>query len=263
MHSDYSLYTDMHLLRDTNIMKPITESKIFKITLVVASSLTLLACETLHTSLEKSELDVQTKASETIFLEPVSPAKRIIFISVRNTSDKDLNIKPQIVESLANSGYRITDDPEFAHFMLQANVLKVGKTDLKDAESYLDAGFSGATLGSVFSSDSDNTKGIVIGAIAGIVVDSMVDDILFTMVTDLQVRERPRANESVTQQQTENNTQGSSTTVTQSSDNTSVDWKTYHTRIVSTANQVNLDFEDALPALENGLIRSISGLFAE
>ncbi len=66
MHSDYPFYTDMHLLRDTNIMKPITKSKIFKFTLVVASSLTLLACETLHTNLEKSELDVQTKASETI-----------------------------------------------------------------------------------------------------------------------------------------------------------------------------------------------------
>ena len=82
------------------------------------------------------------------------------------------------------------------------------------------------------------------------------------MVTDLQVRERPRDNESVTRQQSENNTQGS-TTVTQSTGNTSVDWKTYHTRIVSTANQTNLDFEVALPLLENGLIRSIAGMFAE
>ena len=51
--------------------------------------------------------------------------------------------------------------------------------------------------------------------------------------------------------------------MTQSSGNTPVDWKTYHTRIVSTANQANLDFEDALPLLENGLIQSIAGMFAE
>jgi hypothetical protein len=206
---------------------------------------------------------VQTKASESIFLEPVSPAKRIIFISVRNTSDKDLNIKSRIMERLSDSGYLITDDPDYAYFMLQANVLKVGRDNLEATDSYLEAGFSGAAIGAAVSSESDNTKGIVIGALVGIVADSMLDDTLFSMVTDLQVRERPRDNEDVTQQQSENNTQGSSTTVTQSSDTSSVDWKTYHTRIVSTANQANLKFEDALPALENGLIRSIAGFFAE
>ena len=243
-------------------MKHITQTKLIKLALVSVTSFTLFACSAVHTSLEKADLDVQTKASASIFLEPVSPAKRIIFVSVRNTSDKDLNIKSRIVDRLSNSGYRITDDPNAAQFMLQANVLKVGKDNLESADSYLDAGFSGAVLGSAVSSRSDNTKGIVIGALVGIVADAMVDDTLFTMVTDLQVRERPRENESVTQQQSENNTQGS-TTVTQSSGNTSVDWKTYHTRIVSTANQANLDFEDALPALENGLIRSIAGMFAE
>ena len=237
--------------------------KLVKFALVTTTTLTLIACSALHTSLEKSDLDVQTKASESIFLEPVSPAKRIIFISVRNTSDKDLDIKSRIIERLANSGYRITDDPDAAQFMLQANVLKVGKDDLKNSDSYIEAGFSGAVLGSAVSSSSDSGKGIVIGALVGIVADSLVNDTLFTMVTDLQVRERPRANESVTQQQSGNNTQGSSTSVTQSSGNTVVEWKTYHTRIVSTANQANLEFEEALPALENGLIRSIAGMFAE
>jgi hypothetical protein len=148
-----------------------------------------LPVASVHTSLEKSDLDVQTKASASIFLEPVSPAKRIIFISVRNTSDKDLNLKPRIVERLNNSDYRITDDPEAAQFMLQASVRKVGKDNLESVDSYIDAGFSGAMPGSTVSSSSDNTKGVVIDALVGIVADSMVDDTLFTMVTDLQVRE--------------------------------------------------------------------------
>jgi hypothetical protein len=67
----------------------------------------------------------------------------------------------------------------------------------------------------------------------------------------------------VTQQQSGNNTQSSRTSVTQSSGNKVIDWKTYHTRIVSTANQANLEFEEALPALENGLIRLLAGMFAE
>jgi len=224
--------------------------------------LSLFACSTIHTSIEKSDLDVQTKASESIFLEPVRADKRVIFVSVRNTSDKDLNIKSRIIDRLESNGYQITDDPDTAQFMLQANVLKVGKDNQEASDSYLEAGFSGAVLGDALSSDSNSGEGIVLGAILGVVADSLVDDTLFTMVTDLQVRERPRKNEVVTQQQNEENSQGSAT-VSQSSNLAAVDWKTYHTRIVSTANQVNLEFEEALPALENGLIRSISGFFAE
>ena len=170
-------------------MKHITQTKLIKLALVAVTSFTLFACGAVHTSIEKADLDVQTKASASIILEPVSPAKRVIFVSVRNTSDKELNIKPRIIERLSNSGYRITDDPDATQFMLQAKVLKVGMDNLDSTDSYLEAGFSGAVLGSAVSSQSDNTKGVVIGALVGIVAEAMVDDTLFTMVTDLQVRE--------------------------------------------------------------------------
>jgi hypothetical protein len=39
------------------------------------------------------------------------------------------------------------------------------------------------------------------------------------------------------------------------------DYKIYQTRIGSTANKVNLAFEEALPELKKGLVNSISGLF--
>ena len=39
------------------------------------------------------------------------------------------------------------------------------------------------------------------------------------------------------------------------------EWKTYQTRIISTANQVNLEFEEAREALSQGLANSIGGLF--
>ena len=244
-------------------MLPTNSKASWQCTAMAALFLTITGCAAINTSIEKSDLDVQTRASESIFLEPVSPAKRIIFVSVRNTSDKDISIKSQIIERLESSGYRITDDPDQAHFMLQANILKVGKDNQDASDSYLEAGFSGAALGNAVSSSSDTGKGIVVGALVGIIADSLVDDTLYTMVTDLQVRERPRNNEVITQQQSEETTQGSDTSISQSSSLSSVEWKTYHTRIVSTANQVNLDFEDALVALEGGLVRSISGFFAE
>ena len=243
-------------------MKQFNLSNRLKVTGFACLCLSLFSCSTINTSIEKSDLDVQTKVSESIFLEPVRSDKRVIFVSVRNTSDRDLVIKPRIIQRLERNGYSITDDPELAQFMLQANILKVGKDNQEASDSYIEAGFSGAVLGDALASDSNSGEGIVLGAVLGVVADSLVDDTLYTMVTDLQVRERPRANEVITQQQSEENSQGSAT-VSQSSNLTAVDWKTYHTRIVSTANQVNLDFEDALPALENGLIRSISGFFAE
>ena len=244
-------------------MMEFTRTAPIRAALIAVSMVTLSACGALKTSVEKSDLDVQTRASESIFLEPVAPDKRVIFVSVRNTSDKDLDIKQRIVTRLEQSGYRITDNPDEAQFMLQANVLKVGETNEKQRDSYVEAGFTGAALGNAVSSSSDSTKGIILGAIAGVVIDALVADVLFTMVTDLQVRERPRGNEVVTQEQSGQTSQGSSTTVNESTNPTPSDWKTYRTRIVSTANQVNLQFEEALPALENGLVRSIAGFFAE
>lgn len=244
-------------------MTEFSRSRTIRAALIALAVMSLSACGALKTSVEKGDLDVQTRASESIFLEPVAPDQRIVFVSVRNTSDKDLDIKPRIVARLQQSGYRITEDPAEAQFMLQANVLKVGKTNEDERDSYVEAGFTGAAIGDLVASDSNSSEGIVLGAIAGVVVDALVADVLFTMVTDLQVRERPRANQFVTQQQSAETAQGSSTTVTENTNRARAEWKTYRTRIVSTANQVNLEFEEALPALENGLVRSIAGFFAE
>jgi hypothetical protein len=37
-------------------------------------------------------------------------------------------------------------------------------------------------------------------------------------------------------------------------------WKRYRTRVEATATKVNLHFEEAQPALEQGLVRSLAGL---
>ena len=81
------------------------------------------------------------------------------------------------------------------------------------------------------------------------------------MITDLQIRERPLAGETVTQKQSAALSAGSSTNMTQQSSGVKVKWKTYRTRIISTAEKMNLDFKEARPALEDQLVRSISGVF--
>jgi hypothetical protein len=223
-------------------------------------------CGAAHTAIKKRNLDVQTKMSETIFLEPTEPEKKVIFVDVRNTSDKEIAVKDIITNALISRGYTITTSPQKAYFMLQVNVLQVGKTDLREAQSALEGGFGGAVLGAtagyaMHNSNSNAAAGGLIGAAVGVVADALVDDTYFSMITDVQIRERPLAGEVVTQTQKAKIKQGSSTNVNQDIQGGKVDWKTYRTRVVSTANKVNLDFAEAQPVLQDALGKSLSGLF--
>ena len=247
-------------------MPEVNHFLIFKV--VFLFLLTQLAgCSALHTSISKKDLDVQTKMSDTIFLEPVAPEKRIVFVDIRNTSDQSLDIESTILQSIRGRGFTITDNPEQANFMLQANILQVGRANLNGVTSALDAGFGGAVAGYTIASsiDPDNFEDAavagLVGAVGGIISDALVKDIMFSMITDLQVRERPLSGETITQSQTTNTSQGSSTRLNQQVSGGQVNWKTYRTRIVSTANKANLKFAEAKPNLVEGLIRSISGIF--
>ena len=51
--------------------------------------LALSGCAATSTAVAKRNLDVQTKMSDTIFLDPVSPDQRTVYVDVKNTSDKD------------------------------------------------------------------------------------------------------------------------------------------------------------------------------
>lgn len=207
------------------------------------------------------------RKSFAVFLEPVSSDKKVVFLDVRITSDKDLPIINNIKAVLSERGYVIAEAPDKANFMLQANVLQVGRTDLRTGQSALEAGFGGAVAGATlaYAAGSDTARGFaqagLLGAAAGIVGDALVDDVVFSMITDLQIRERPLAGEVVIQQQATNAQQGTATKLEQHVSGGTVNWKTYRARIVSTANKVNLKFEEAQPALMSGLARSIGGVF--
>lgn len=232
-------------------------------------SITLAGCGAVQTVVKKRDLDVQTQRSETIFLEPVSADRQILYLSVRNTSDQDLDrLRPELESRLGQAGYRISNDPATAQFMLQVNVLQVAKSDLRSAELILDAGFGGA-VGGVLTAAALGGGGRelaavgLLGAAAELIGDALVDDTVYRMVTDIQIRERPGAGEVVSESLQVEAAQGSSATYSQQVSGGTGTWKTYRTRIVSTANQANLDFDDAKPALQEGLVRSLAGLFAE
>ena len=242
---------------------------IFKITTLIASTLLIglfiTGCGAASTAIEKRNLEVQTKMSDTVFLEPVSPDKRIVYVRVRNTTDKDIQVDQAIKSSIESNGFTVTNNPDEAYFMIQANVLQVGKTDATDKDSALKSGFGGGVLGagiSMATGGSGNNIGIgaAVGAVVGLVADTMVKDIYYSMVTDVEIRQRPTLDESIYQSEKNYSDQGTTSTIRQDVSTNNAQWKIYRTRVVSTANKVNLEFEEAQAELTKGLARSLSGL---
>ena len=235
---------------------------------VVGCLLALLfmgGCAATNTMISKRNLDVQTKMSATVFLDPVEPEKRSVFVQVRNTSDKNMDVSAAIANAIVSHGYRVVNNPRKAHYMLQASILQVGKMDPSAASAALAGGYGGAldgaVIGGLAASGSNNTAGFgLLGAVAGTIANAAVKDVTFTMITDLQISERAPKGVRVHQETDSNMSQGTSTHVSQHMKSIS-HWKRYRTRVVSTANKVNLSFDEAQPVLARGLEKSISGIF--
>lgn len=216
--------------------------KVSAFAVVGAGLLTMGGCAATQMAIEHRNLDVQSKMSSTIFLRPVPDAEHTIYVQVKNTSDQNIDIgalTEQLDQSFAQKGYKVTSF-EHAHYILQANVLQIGKMSQSAASTALNAGFGGAIAGGVLAGTTGHgaqgiAGGALIGGVADLVAGSLVKNVTYAAVTDIQITETP---------DTGNATSG-----------------IYRTRMLSTANQVNLDFKDALPKLENQIVHEIGGIF--
>ena len=240
--------------------------------LIIGLSIALLSgCAATQTMISKRNLDVQTKMSNTVFLNPVEDVQKTIYIQVKNTSDKpNFVINNELKDSLENKGYRVVTSLNSAHYLVQANILQVGKTDPSAAEKALLSGY-GSSLGAVVTGGAVgalatgwSTKGMLAGGLVGGIVDTVanaaVKDVTYTVITDLQISER--AGKGMKIQETDESTlQQGTSSVSKQTSSSQAGWMRYQTRILSTAEKVNLDFNDALPLLKNGLANSIAGIF--
>jgi hypothetical protein len=236
----------------------------------IGSTSLLSGCAATQIAIEKRNLDVQTRMSDTIFLEPTAAAKRTIYVQVRNTSDKpDFDIASDVSAAVAAKGYRVVSDPDQAQFILQANILQVGK--VAPSAARMAFGGYGAPLGAAFLGAGAAVgmgathggpilaAGLVTG-LAEMVANAAVKDVYYTAITDVMIRERQRSGVKSHESSVHNLHQGNSggTTVTYNEDS---DYRTYQTRVMSVANKVNLDFGEAVTPLRSGLVRVISGVF--
>ena len=231
-------------------------------------------CAATYTAIAKKDLDVQTKMSDAVFLDPVGPDKRSIFIQVRNTSDKpNFDIEAPVKMAVAARGYRVTDDPEQAHYKLLAQVLQVSKASPTAAEAAMRGGYggpvlAGAATGALIGGAAGGWRGAGVGAAAGglaggaaaTVADAAVKDVTYMVITDIQIAEKAREGVVGRRNSQVDASQGIGGRERQVFAEVT-DEKRYRTRVVSTANKVNLSYEEAAPDLTQGLARALAGLF--
>jgi hypothetical protein len=226
-------------------------------------------CASVNTAIEKRNLDVQSKMSDTIFLQPTAKSEKTIYIEIRNTSDRDIDVNKmteRYVANLTEKGFTVTDDPDQANFMLQKSILSISKVTKEEAFSSLSAGYGGALAGGALGVYSGGNYrgaagGALIGAAIGVATNALVKDIYINTITDVQIQQRAKKGQKVSTSTGASSSSGLGANTNQVVVDETSNWITYRTRVVSVANKVNLDFEEAQPELESGLVRSVSGVF--
>lgn len=235
---------------------------------VVVAVAVLTGCAATQTAIEHGKLETSSKLSETVFLNPVPDSQKTVFVSVKNTSDHEMNVESALKSAIKARGYQVMSDPRSAHYLLQANVLKVGKMSMAASKSALGGGFgsalaggaAGSALGSLAHTPNAMIGGAIAGGLIGLAADSLVKDVNYTMVTDVQISERVAGGVKVREEHRTAMRQGSASSLNQTAV-TDSQYQRYRLRVVSNADKVNLAFKDAVPALKSGLVNVLVGIF--
>jgi hypothetical protein len=247
----------------------IKQAKKYIVIAVITTSMgSLVGCNTTSKMIKHGKLEVETKMSETIFLDPIDDNKKTVLLQIRNTSDKSgLDIESKIRSAIESKGYRTVNSTQSANIMIQANVLQVGKSTLENPFQALTGGYgsglegfaTGAAIAGATGGSGRSMLGIgLITGIGNTILDAAVEVVNFTMITDLQISEKADG-EYVSESSDANLKQGTSG-YKKSTWEKKTNWKKYQTRIMSVAKKTNLKFEEAEPKLTEGLVKSISGL---
>ncbi len=240
--------------------------------LIVAISL-LGGCAATQVAISKKDLDVQSRTSSAIFVDPVKRDQRTVYLDVKSgVMEFDRRRFKQFVAqqfSELDSGYRLVDDPDAAQFQMVAYVLNLEKTSPSAAEAALGRGYSGgaiaagAAVGAV-ANGSNHYNGAVAGGIIGgaaeLISGALVKDVTYMLVCDVQIKEQAKNGAIVrkdTQVDTKVSDKGSSRqTVSELSTR-----KEYRTRIVTTANKANLKLEEADEQMFKKTAYAMAGFF--
>lgn len=228
-----------------------------KIAFVALAALTLSGCAAVHTSIAKKDLDVQTKISTSIFVDPVAKEKRKIYLEVRSgVMEFDRNafrsaLNQQIGAS--GNGYTFVDGPEKAQYTMSVFVRNLEKSSPTAAEGYLRTGFEGVAAGSAVAyATGSSYRGAagagIIGGLVSTAANAFVKDVTYLLVADIQIREKARKGV-IVRRDSKVNTKISDDGATTQTFSEATNKKEYRTRVVTTANKANLELAEAQPLM--------------
>ena len=245
--------------------------KITTLALCSAVVLSLNSCAAISTAIKHRNLETQSKMSNSIMLNPLSPDEKTVYIQVKDTTKYSFKgLKENLREDLEHDGFTVVHNYKEAHNMIQVNVLQAGKAkNVNSVWSVLNGGYggtiaTGALMGIAAGYATGNAYvGGSVGLVsAGVswVANQLVENVTYSMITDVQISVKVKGG--VTKTVDADISQGSSTHSRQTY-NTKSDYMQYKTRIASVANQVNLKFKEAKPTLEREIAGQISGILAD
>ncbi len=212
--------------------------------IIMLGSMNLGGCAASRMMIRYGDLDTKTEMTESVFLELQSDLPRTVHIAEASTAGRDLTIRPALDRQLMASGYTLVEAPEEATYIIQINHLRLVETELQGDQTVSDAIGSAVAAGAgaafaahvLGASSAAGEVGLVVGVL-GFLLDSSTKHIAHTLTTDVRLTERVPGGEGGRPE-----------------------LRLHQTRIVSGSSKVNLRLEEGLPAMVDGLSRSLAGL---
>jgi hypothetical protein len=235
-------------------------------------ALALTGCAATQVALSKKDLDVQSRTSTAVFVDAVPRAKRKIFLDVKSgVMEFDRRQFKQFVKEqftqVNDNGYQIVDDPDQANFHLTAYVLNLEKTSPTAAEAALHQGYMGNSVmagaaagGLATRSGTGIVAGGLLGGAAEFVSGALVKDVTYMLVCDIQIKEKA-ADGVIVRKDTRIDAKVSDAGSSQQTVSEVGNRKEYRTRIVTTAEKVNLSLEEAQDLMFKKTAYAMSGFF--
>ena len=220
------------------------------------------------TAISHRELQVNTKMSDTVFLDPeVLESGKPIYVRVTNTSDfQEIDISNVIKDKIRKSGRLITVNPKEASYLLQANLLYLGeqKKDMTLEGAVLGGvggGLAGIAIGQSVGGVGGGLAGLAVsaaGAGLGALAGSVVHVDSYLGVVDISIKEPVEGGVTGSEDsQTKNGSSSSKFTGRNFKDTR----QEYRTRIAVSAVQTNIDRKVATETISDRLSNQIAGYF--
>lgn len=190
----------------------------------------------IFTGCATTDLQVETKPTNSIFLDPIKRVQKTIYVEVKNSSGKEIdNFESRLRDKLRSQGYTVITDAKSAQYILMTNVLFAANSkEGVNGGAVAGGTFLGAMTGAM---KANNGSGLLVGAAAGATAFAVASvagqDEYYRFITDVLVKEK------------------------------GVDSKysEYTMRIFSQSVKMNLKTQEAIPVMVEQTVEQIAKIF--